>query len=263
MIDLFFELPDWLAAVLVLVGAVVLAIGGHMVARKITPKVTKEESDLAVALMGVVAAFTGIMLAFAAVQVWDDYGQADKAVSLEAASVSELYRDLQVYGPEAAPVQAQIKVYVRDVLEDEWPKLEHGQPGPKTTQALIDLFNSAGKLQPQTPRQTVIYGEIFKNLNEVVGYRRARLITSRSELPSLFWVVVLAGSAVIVAFTFVFPVTRTNSMVIGGLALSLALIFLFILEVNRPFEGGYRVESTEIKGLLPIFEQISGSASSR
>ena len=79
------------------------------------------------------------------------------------------------------------------------------------------------------------------------GYRRARLITAQSELPSLFWAVVLAGSAVIVAFTFVFPVTRTNSMVIGGLAFSLALIFLFIMEVNRPFQGGYSRRSRRIE----------------
>jgi hypothetical protein len=257
MIEFFFGLPDWLGAILVLAGAVALALGGHVIARKITPKVSKEETDLAVALMGVVAAFIGIMLAFAAVQVWDDYGQADKAVALEASAVSELYRDLQVYGPEAAPVQAQIRVYVHDVLDEEWPKLAHGESGPKTTQALIDLFNQAGKLQPQTPRQQVIYAEVFKNLNEVVGYRRARLITARAELPSLFWAVVLAGSTVIVGFTYVFPVTRTNSMVIGGLALSLALIFLFILEVNRPFEGDYQVDSREIRDLPALFDKIS------
>ncbi len=259
MIDFFFRLPDWLGAGLVVIGAVVLAIGGHMIARRITPKVTKEETDLCVALMGVVAAFIGIMLAFAAVQVWDDYGQAEKAVALEASSVSQLYRDLHVYGPEAGQARVEVKAYVHDVLEDEWPRLEHGEAGPKTAQQLIVMFNAIGQLQPQTPRQQVIFGEVFKNLNEVVGYRRARLITARSELPGLFWIVVLAGSAVIVAFTFVFPVTRTNSMVIGGLAFSLALIFLFIMEVNRPFEGGYRVEDKELRGLLTTFGLIDAS----
>ncbi len=262
MIDLFFALPDWLASTLVLVAAVMLSIGGHVIARRITPKVSKEETDLAVALMGVVAAFTGIMLAFAAVQVWDDFSQAEKAVAQEASAVSQLYRDLTVYGDEAAPARAAVKVYVRDVLDDEWPKLEQGKPGAKTAQALVRLFNEAGRLQPRTSQQTVVYAEIFRNLNQVVSYRRARLTTARSELPGLFWVVVVAGSAVIVAFTFVFPVTRTNSMVIGGLALSLALIFLFILEVNRPFQGVYKVEDTEIRGLLPVFDQVAGDQAS-
>jgi hypothetical protein len=258
MMDMFFSLPDWLAAILVLGGAVGLSIGGHMLARKITPQVSKEETDLAVALMGVVAAFIGIMLAFAAVQVWDDYNQADKAVALEASSVSQLYRDLTVYGDEARPARAAVRTYVRDVLQDEWPRLVHGQSGPATTLSLIQLFNEVGRIQPQTPRQTVVYGEIFKNLNEVVAHRRERLITARSQLPGLFWVVVLAGSVVIIGFTFVFPVTRTNSMVIGGLAVSLALIFLFIMEVNRPFQGDYVVDAKEIRDLPPLFDLISG-----
>ena len=85
------------------------------------------------ALMGVVAAFIGIMLAFAAVQVWDDYSQAEKAVALEAASVSQLYRDLTVYGDDAAPARrGRCKTYVQTCLQDEWPKLEHGEPGAKT-----------------------------------------------------------------------------------------------------------------------------------
>ena len=256
MIDLFFSLPDWLSTILVIVGAVGLSIGGHMIARKITPRASKEETDLCVALMGVVAAFIGIMLAFAAVQVWDDYGQAEKAVALEASSISQLYRDLSVYGDDARPARAMVRTYVQDILTDEWPKLEHGQAGAKTAQGLILVFNEVGKIQPQTSREGVVYGEIFKNLNEVVGYRRARLITARSELPGLFWAVVLAGSAVIVAFTFVFPVTRTNSMVIGGLAFSLALIFLFILDVNRPFQGTYRVDDAEIRGLPAVFDQV-------
>ena len=103
----------------------------------------------------------------------------------------------------------------------------------------------------------MIYGEVFQKLNEVVGFRRARLITSRADLPLVFWLVVLTGSAVIVAFTFVYPATPTNLLFVAGLALSLGLIFLFILTVAHPFAGAYAVDDKEIRDLLPLFQRLS------
>jgi hypothetical protein len=261
MMDFYFALPDWLSGLLVIGVTVAVCVGGHWAVRTLIPRhVQKQETELAVALMGVVAAFIGIMLAFAAVQVWDDYNQADRAVAQESASISQLYRDLTVYGDETLSSRAAVKTYVRAVLQDEWPRLAHGEPGPKAVNALIQVFNEVGKLQPQTNRQTVIYGEVFKKLNEVVSFRRTRMITARAELPGLFWIVVLAGSGVIVAFTGVFPATPTNSLIIAGLAVSLGLIFMFILDVNRPFAGSYSVGPEELSNLLPLFDQISGPA---
>ena len=261
MLDFYLGLPEWLGGLMVIGGVVVICVGGHWAVRALIPRnVQKQETELAVALMGVVAAVIGIMLAFAAVQVWDDFNQADRAVAQEAASISQLYRDLTVYGDETLASRTAVKTYVHAVLDDEWPRLAHGEPGPKAVSALIQVFNDVGKLQPQTNRQTVIYGEVFKKLNEVVGFRRTRMITARAELPGLFWLVVLAGSGVIVSFTGVFPSTRTNSLLIAGLAVSLGLIFMFILDVNRPFAGTYSVGPEELSHLLPLFDQISGPA---
>lgn len=261
MMDFYFGLPAWLSSVAVLGVAVIVCVGGHIAVRTLVSSTAgKQETELAVALMGVVAAFIGIMLAFAAVQVWDDYGQADRAVAQEAAAISELYRDLTVYGGETLKAREAVKTYVREVLQDEWPRLAHGEPGPKAVSALIGLFNEVGRIEPHTSRDTVIYGEVFKNLNEVVGFRRARMITARSELPGLFWIVVIVGSGIIVSFTFVYPATRLNSLIIAGLAVSLGLIFMFILDVNRPFAGAYSVDSRELSDLLPLFDKISGPA---
>ena len=258
MQDWYFGLPLWASSLLVIATAIVVCVGGHLLVRTLLQtRIKSNETELATALMGVVSAFIGIMLAFAAVQVWDDYSSADKAVALEAASISELYRDLTTYGDEMIPTREAVKVYVHAVLEDEWPRLAKGEPGPLAVSSMIQVFREVGKVEPQTNRQTAIYSEVFSKLNEVVGYRRARMIASRAELPALFWIVVLAGSAIIVGFTFVYPATATNSVIIGGLAVSLSLIFMFILDVNHPFAGAYAVDSKEVSDLLPLFDKIS------
>jgi hypothetical protein len=258
MLDFYLNLPIWLGAMLVLGTAVVICVGGHVLVRRLAPNAApKQETEYAVALMAVVGAFIGIMLAFAALQVWEDYAEADAAVAHEAASLSELYRDLSVYGDETLKARDAEKAYVRAVLQDEWPRLAHGESGPKAVAALIQLYREAGALQPADARQTVLYGEIFKQLNEVVQHRRERTVASRAALPGLFWAVVLIGSAVIVGFTFVFPATRVNALLTAGLAISLGLIFIFILSVDHPFAGRYAVDNKELRDLLPLFDQIA------
>ena len=258
MLEFYLGLPLWLSSVAVLGLSLLVCVGGHLAVRALIPRNTpKQETELAVAMMGVVAAFIGIMLAFAAVQVWQDYGTADQAVAQEAAAISELYRDLSVYGDETLASREAVKTYVRTVVVDEWPGLAKGEPAPEAVDALIELFRTVAQIHPQDSRDTVIYGEIFQKLNEVVEHRRARMIASRAALPSLFWIVALVGSGIIVAFTFVYPATPMNSLIIAGLAVSLGLIFMFILDVNHPFAGTYAVDSRELRDLLPLFEKIS------
>src|SRR4051812_33581618 len=101
MTDFIFGLPVWASTLLVLGGCIVICVGSHLLVRRLIPKrMPRQETELAVALMAVIAAFIGIMLAFSAVQVWEDYGAADKAVAAEASAASQLYRDLTVYGEE-------------------------------------------------------------------------------------------------------------------------------------------------------------------
>jgi hypothetical protein len=260
--DWYFDLPMWLSTGLVLGACVIVCVGGHLAGRAVLPKkkptTPRQETELAVALMTVTATFIGIMLAFSAVQVWQDFGDADRAVSAEAAATAQLYRDLSAYGEESRPARQALTAYVRSVIRDEWPSMaKDGEMSQTTAAALVRVFEAIAAIEPGTPRKTVIYGEAYKKLNEVVEHRRARLLAARATLPALFWLVVLIGSAIIVGYTVVFPATPTNLLLIAGLAVSLGLIFVFILDVQGPFSGRVAVSASEMQGLLPLFEKLA------
>ncbi len=256
MLDLN-QLPLWQTCVIILGGGIGLVVGGHFAVRRLFPnQVSEDVSGLSVAIMQVVAAFIGIMLAFAAVQVWQDFGNADAAVSREAATTAQLYRDLRAYGPETGEARVAVQAYVKSVLADEWPMLSEGESSPVTGAALTGIFDALAKLDPKTPRETVIFAEAFGKLNAVVDYRRNRLIASRAQLPALFWAVIVLGSVVIVGYTFVTPATWANAVIISGLVLSMGLIFVFILAVDHPFAGAYAVDAKELRDLVPLFERL-------
>ena len=106
MTDFFYSLPIWQSTILVLGAALAIGLGSSLGLRalfRIRP--TNEEKEIAFNLMQVAAAYVGIMIAFAGVQAWQDFADAQGAVSHEAATAAELYQDLSIYGPEtrAAP----------------------------------------------------------------------------------------------------------------------------------------------------------------
>jgi len=257
MVDFFYGLPIWVATILVLGAALAVGLGSSFGLRYIFHRQsTTEDTQTALSLMQVVAAYIGILIAFAGVQVWQDFSDAENAVHREAASASQLYRDLATYGPETLPARQELRLYIDTVVRDEWPLLSHGKSSERTDVALFKLFSSVGQLHPADGRETTIYAGIFGNLNELVGFRRDRLIHSESGMPIILWIVALFGSVLIVSYTATFRYNRTNVIMISGISLALGLVFLFILVVDRPFMGSFSVSSDELSGLSARFDTI-------
>jgi hypothetical protein len=263
MVEFFYTLPIWLATIVVLGTSLVAGLGSSIGIRKLFRRApTDNEVETAVSLMQVVAAYIGILIAFAGVEVWQDFADAEKAVHREAASAAQLYRDLATYGPETLEVRQDLRLYVRSIVEDEWPLLAQGEASPETEIALFNLFDAIGKLRPGDARQGAIFAESFANLNEIVELRRDRLMQSQSGMPVILWVVGLVGSMLIVAYTATFPHTRPNMMMIGGISVALGLVFLFILIVDRPYMGEFSVSNAELSALpekFDLLDRLSGS----
>jgi hypothetical protein len=258
MTDFYYSLPLWLATILVLGTALAIGLGSSLGLRAIFRlKTTEQETHIAITMMQVVAAYIGILLAFAGVEVWQDFQDAETAVHQEAATGSELYRDLTTYGPETQPIRNELRTYVATIVHDEWPMLQEGQGGsPKTEAALADLFEEFGKLRPKDERDGAIYSESFSKLNNLVVLRRNRLIDSQTGIPFILWMVGLVGSVLTVSYASSFARGRYNLMMIAGISLTMGLIFLFILTVDNPFKGKFSVSNAEMQQLSVVFDRL-------
>src|SRR3954454_7971576 len=112
MIDFFYSCPIWIATILILGLWLAVGLSSSFGLRKLLRlRSTDEDTAHAVSLMQVVAAYIGILIAFAGVQVWQDFAEAENAVHREAASASQLYRDLATYGPETSDARAELRIY--------------------------------------------------------------------------------------------------------------------------------------------------------
>ena len=267
MVDFFYSLPIWAATILIMGLSLAVGLTSSFGLRKILRlKSSADDREHAVSLMQVVAAYIGILIAFAGVQVWQDFSDAENSVHREAAAAAELYRDLNTYGPETMPQRQELRAYVESIVIDEWPLLSRGKASPRTEIALFRLFQGLGKIRPKDARDSAIYTEAFSTLNELVGLRRDRLIHSASGMPIILWVVGLVGSVLIVSYTSTFRPSRTNVMMISGISLALGLVFLFILIVDRPYKGQFSVDSGELSTLsekFDLLDRLSRDAATR
>jgi hypothetical protein len=130
----------------------------------------------------------------------------------------------------------------------------------ETEVALARLFDAVGKIYPKDNRDSAIYSTVFSNLNELVGFRRDRLVHSQSGIPVLLWTVGLIGSLFVIAYAAVFSPTRLNIIMISGISISLGLVFLFILTVDRPFKGKFSVSNRELAELTWRFDMLDRMA---
>src|SRR6478609_3869688 len=120
MVETFYALPIWLTTILVLGLSLAVGLASSVGLRRLFRlNASSDDIEHAVSLMQVVAAYIGILIAFAGVQVWQDFSDAQNGVHREAATAAELYRDLNTYGPETQPQKQALRAYMESVVRDE------------------------------------------------------------------------------------------------------------------------------------------------
>jgi len=257
MTDFFYDMPIWLSSIVVLGLALAVGLGTSVgIQRLFRIRSTAEEKEVAVNLMQVVAAYVGIMIAFAGVQVWQDFYEAKAAVAHEAATASQLYQDLTIFGPEATSARRALRYYVRSITRDEWPSLHEGKGSEATEAAMQRVFAEVGRLDPADNRKAAIYEEMLDKLNELVDFRHDRIVESQAGIPLILWTIGLVGSLLTVAYASAFTPTRFNIMAIVGISLTLGLVFLFILTVDHPFKGEFSVSDRHLVELSGEFDRL-------
>ena len=128
-------------------------------------------------ILGVLAAVYGIVLAFVIVALYEEYRQAGNDVRTEATALSKVYRDSQAFAPPGAVlVKTAVGNYIRVVVNDEWPKMKHGQESEQGWRNLAAIYAALRSQKPKTIVQTTFYTEAVARVNDGHLYERVELL---------------------------------------------------------------------------------------
>lgn len=233
------DLPMVIGMALFVALAVAVAVGPFVIIRTRHAALLPDRShDMAVAVGVRLGVLHGLLLALVFSVVQTDYLEQRRLIADEAASTAKLYFNLQRFGgPAADALRQDVLTYVREVIDHEWPDLQHEELSEKAWQTFDRIYDGALNLQTSTPREETLRASVLVSLDRINSFRQGRLFASSARLPMLFWVIAVLGFLIVAALFYVFEYTRLHAIMLGGYAAYTGAILYFIFVMNNPFSG--------------------------
>ncbi len=248
------SLPTW-AAGLLMVGIGLLGVAlVETVARRLVPMhVRAGHSGAASAIFCVIGTTYAVLLAFVAMLAWDGYIGAQAVTDTEASLVQNVYQLTEgLNGPDMASMRADITQYARDVVTTEWPEQARGAVMHQFSAPLDHITRTALHLRPGNIADGDLHTLLLSDLGQLGTARRQRLLAGRASVPSIVWVVLLAGGAISLVFTsFLGSASLRMHMAMSALlVVSGALVLLVIVALSNPFRGDNRISAEPFERVL-------------
>lgn len=181
-----------------------------------------------------------VVLGFVLVLAMTTVSDLDSNVSQEATAIKSVERLLVLEGSTSAiAARQQLITYTQSILQDEWPELKHGHGSTVTSAALKDFFMSLDKINPRSPKDTVLYAKILDAAGKSAELRNSRIYSIQSNLPGTFYLVSLVsllGVTIICALRLL-EATPMRCISLFVQIIMLTLMFSAIVIIDLPYLG--------------------------
>ncbi len=252
------SLPQWEFCLIVVVAFVAVAVGGQMATRPLLGRWFggREYNDIVGHYLSAFGVLYGITLGLISVGAWENYGDVESKVSAEAAAIASLYRNVDSYPePNRAELTGMLRAYTRQIIDVSWPEMQRGIV-PRGGHPLIMGFQKAlVTFEPKTEGQKALHSESLYRFNQVIECRRLRVDCVEGRLPTILWVVVLAGSFMSFMLTWLLVVENRflHDLLTAIMAVLLALLIFFLVTLDLPFQGQHSVGPDSIE---LVYDQV-------
>jgi Protein of unknown function (DUF4239) len=242
--DSIFDMPLAITGPAIILSLCAFAVVGLLLVRRfVLPRllIRSADSEFSGTMVQSIMVFYGLAVALIAVGVFETYSDVSTIVSQEAAELGAMYRDASSYPEPIRPVlQQQLRDYAQYVIHTAWPAQQRGQVALGGIEMLNRFQATLTGFEPATDGQKILHGEALRAYNQLIEARSLRLdAVVNTGLPSVLWVVVLAGAFISLIATFFFKVEelRLHAILVMLLAAFMGLIVFMIFAFDRPFRG--------------------------
>lgn len=254
-------MQTWILGIAIVgVSVLVAHVGLRLVRRMVPLPVLQTQHEVAGFIIGVLGAIYAVLLAFVVVVVWNQFEDAKSTVEKEANQLNDLSRIAQGFPPATQQRLLEgLRVYTQAVVDDEWQTMSEGKSSQKAQDAMEDLWRIYRELDPQTNRESALYGESLDRLSDVSDNRRLRLHASRDDVPLVVQILLWGGGLITIAFTYFFGVKsiRSQALMTAALAGLIAFILFLIVVLDNPFHGYLRVTPDTMRSVLERIKSVS------
>ena len=204
----------------------------------------------------------GLLVAFLAAQVWNDFDRASTTVNREASALRGVVLLSTVFPePTRARLQSLVRRQIEDAVQQEWPAMErHRATLAMTPTPLAEALQVTLSLTPQGNGQASAQRETLVALESALDARRQRIIISGAAVNWVKWTgLLLMAACMLVAVAMVHcdnPGAAGYAM--GLFATGVAVSIVLIASHNRPFTGEVSVGPGVLLQILPGAPSAAG-----
>lgn len=254
MIDFLRSIPTVvLMPLLVLLGTLPPVFILFLVRRRCGIESFKVNHDATGAIFNVIGVLYTVLLAFVMVTAWERYTRLTEYCETEGNKVADLHRDSYMLpGAVQYRVREALIGYARAVEQKEWECMNRGEDCPEADAAIDNLWQVYYSVKPRTDTEKIWYAEAVDKLNDLADYRRLRLVSSKTHINWVMWILLCVGGVMTLGYMNFFGMEsfRIHLTMTVSMAAMLILILFIIYSLDNPFWGDPHIAPEAILDFL-------------
>ncbi|MBP9192047.1 MAG: DUF4239 domain-containing protein [Ignavibacteria bacterium] len=255
MLNSFLNLPVFIMILAaILISSSISFIALLIVRRKVDWESFRENHEVGGFLFNALGLIYAVLIAFVVYASWQEYNSAQAICDKEANLMQDLYLNSDGL-PEQyrREIKENVILYLRKVIDVDWPLLDEDKRNPGTRKVLLDLWNVYVSMDSlKTEKEKMFYAESVSRLDEVTQYRRLRILSGQNHIPVVIWTVILIGALTSVGFSLFFGTRnfKVQAAMTSLFALTNAIIIVLILNLDHPFTGSIKIKPVPYEEVL-------------
>ena len=204
------------------------------------------ENDLIGWQLSVLGTTYAIVLGFMLYTAWTNFGVAELNADLEANALRNIFRLAEGLPPQQrTQLEMQARAYADAVINQDWPAMAHGQIPEGTHDINENMWRTLVSVKASSSSESTVADHALSELSALTQHRRTRLLQSVSQLPAIFWTVLVVGGILtfVSASMFASAKPTMHTFLVFSTTLLVTLVMLAIADVDRPFRGWVHVSN--------------------
>ena len=113
------------------------------------------------------------------------------------------------------------------------------RPSPRAWALIDQIRQTLQNVEHTTSAEQALYLDGLTRAHELADARRFRLFEASTHIPTILWVILLAGGVITVSFTYLFGLTNTrvHTLMVVMLTALIASILFTIYTLEHRFSG--------------------------
>lgn len=158
----------------------------------------------------------------------------------------------QYQTPAAVAARSDLQLYIRSVIDDEWPLLATSRRSPKTDVLYRKFGADVRLLEPETDRQKATETGMLGSLDEMGELRESRIAAVEFGLPPIYWWVMAGLFGIILVLAFFNWATIDRMLANCGMICAIGILLTLVLLYEDSFAGDIRVAPTALRRVLGL-----------